>query len=364
MALMTVLGLMSGTSMDGVDAAVLITDGERIAGRGPTLARPYTAAEREMLRAAMTEARGLTDRAARPGVLKTAERIVTDAHAEAVLALLKQHPETRPDLIGFHGQTVFHAPERGLTVQIGDGAALAQRTGMPVVYDFRAADVAAGGEGAPLVPVYHRALVEMAGLDGVVAVVNIGGVANITRVAPDGSLVAGDTGPGNALIDDFVRERSGKAMDEGGALASRGRVHDYLLSALIADPWFDRPMPKSLDRNAFANPSVSALSTEDGAATLAAFTSRTILKGIVIAGGADRVIVAGGGARNPVLLHMLGAGAGVPVTNAATLGWSPDFLEAEAFAYLAARSRAGLPFTFPGTTGVPEPMTGGVLAKP
>jgi anhydro-N-acetylmuramic acid kinase len=251
-----------------------------------------------------------------------------------------------------------------LTVQIGDGPALARRTGVPVVYDLRAADMAAGGEGAPLVPVYHRALAARAGLGGTVVIVNIGGVANITRIAADGSLVAGDTGPGNALIDDLMRARTGVAMDRGGAHAARGRIDEAALGKLMANPWFTRPMPKSLDRNAFSPEPVAHLSTEDAAATLAAFTSRTIVQGIVIAGGADAIIVAGGGASNPTLMHMIAAAAGTSVRSAAELGWSPDFIEAEAFAYLAARSVHGLPITFPGTTGAPRPLAGGVLARP
>lgn len=364
MALTTVLGLMSGTSMDGVDAAVLVTDGEMIADFGPRLMRPYTPTERETLRAAVRDARSLIDRTARPGALGNAERIVTTAHGEAVEELLRQNPELRLDHVGFHGQTVFHAPERRLTIQIGDGKALAKRLGVPVVYDFRAADVAAGGQGAPLVPIYHRALAARSGLKGSVAIVNIGGVANVTCIGTDGSLVAGDTGPGNALVDDFVRGRTGAAMDAGGMLAAKGRVDEGVLDSMLTNPWFDRPMPKSLDRDAFANTVVAGLSTEDGAATLAAFTSRTIVKGIVMAGGAKRIVVAGGGTHNPFLMHRLAVDAGTPVVSAAELGWSPDFIEAEAFAYLAARSLAGLPLTFPGTTGVPAPMTGGVLANP
>ncbi len=364
MAAMTVLGMMSGTSMDGVDAAVLVTDGQSITAFGPHLFRPYTEAERATLRAALAEARALTEREARPGSVAKAERIVTDAHAEAAEQLLRENPMTQPDLIGFHGQTVFHAPERGLTIQVGDGPALARRLGVPVVHDFRAADVAAGGQGAPLVPVYHRALFVRTRFSGSMAIVNIGGVANITRIGADGSLLAGDTGPGNALIDDFVRARTGRAMDTGGALASAGRVNAGALESLLALRWFERPFPKSLDRNAFSAAAVADLSTEDGVATLAAFTSRTIVKGIVMAGGADRVVVAGGGASNPYLMRRLGDEAGVPVASAAELGWSPDFLEAEAFAFLAARSLRGLLLTFPGTTGVKQPATGGVLAKP
>ena len=364
MALMTVLGLMSGTSMDGVDAAVLVTDGETIGGFGPRLFRSYSLVERDMLRAAVREARALADRMARPGALAAAERIVTNAHGEAVERLLAENSGLKLDLVGFHGQTVFHAPARRLTVQIGDGKALARRLGIPVVHDFRAADVAAGGEGAPLVPIYHRALAAAAGLTGPVAIVNIGGVANITRIQADGSLIAGDTGPGNALLDDFIKARTGAAMDVEGRVAARGRVDAAALARLGANPWFERPMPKSLDRDAFSLDAVASLSVEDGAATLVAFTSGTIVKGIVISGGAERIVVAGGGASNPTLMRRLASDARVPVESAAALGWSPDFLEAEAFAYLAARSTRGLPLTFPGTTGVPRPTTGGVLARP
>lgn len=362
--MLNVLGLMSGTSMDGVDAAILVTDGESVGGRGPRLFRPYADEERKVLRQALAEARGLSDRSARPGPLAEAERIVTEAHAEVVGQLLAENPEARVDLIGFHGQTVFHDPERRLTVQIGDGRGLARRLGRPVVYDFRAADVAAGGQGAPFVPAYHRALVTAAGLAGDTVVANIGGVANITRIGGEGSLRAGDTGPGNALIDDFVRARTGAPMDKGGRHAGEGRVDEAALAALMAHPFFAAPFPKSLDRDAFSLRPVAGLTVADGAATLAAFTARSLAKGVALAGGAGRIVVAGGGAHNPVILKMLGEAAGVPVTTAAEIGWSVDFLEAEAFAFLAARSLAGLPLSYPETTGVPTPMPGGVRADP
>jgi anhydro-N-acetylmuramic acid kinase len=362
--MLNVLGLMSGTSMDGVDAAILVTDGETVAGHGPRLFRPYSEEERHVLRQALAEARSLTDRNARPGPLAEAERIVTGAHAEAVETLLATEGGPAVDLVAFHGQTVFHAPERRLTVQIGDGRALARRLRRRVVFDFRAADVAAGGQGAPFVPAYHRALVASAGLAGATVVVNVGGVANLTRVAADGSLKAGDTGPGNALIDDFMRARTGAPMDKGGRHAGEGRVDEAALAGLMAHPFFDAPFPKSLDRDAFSLRPVAGLTVADGAATLAAFTARSIARGVSLTGGADRIVVAGGGAHNPVILGMLGGAAGLPVATAAELGWSVDFLEAEAFAFLAARSLAGLPLSYPDTTGVPEPMPGGVIADP
>jgi anhydro-N-acetylmuramic acid kinase len=364
MAELTVVGLMSGTSMDGVDAAVLTTDGETIAAFGPRYFRPYGEEERGVLRRALVEARKLTDRAARPGALADAEAIVTDAHAAAVGRLVSENPGLRPDLVGFHGQTVFHAPDRRLTVQIGDGALLAERLALPVVFDFRAADVAAGGQGAPFVPAYHRALALRSGLGGDVAVVNIGGVANVTRIGADGSLAAGDTGPGNALMDDFVRARTGASMDRGGALASRGRVDAVALAALLDNAWFALPFPKSLDRDAFSLTPVADLSTEDGLATLAAFTAETVAGAIRRAGDADRIVVSGGGANNPFLLRVLAERARRPIERADDLGWAGDFIEAEAFAYLAARSVNDLPLTFPATTGVPAPQTGGVIARP
>lgn len=378
MASTTAIGLMSGTSMDGVDAAVLVTDGEAITGFGPRHFRSYTPGEREVLRAALADARLLADRRARPGALAEAERIVTDAHVDAVERLLRENG-LRPangagegraaggrtiDLIGFHGQTVFHAPERRLTVQIGDAATLAKRIGIAVVHDFRAADVAAGGQGAPFVPAYHRALVRRSGLEGDIAVVNIGGVANVTRIGRDRTLTAGDTGPGNGLIDDFIRGRTGAAMDVNGQYAAQGTVDAGVLAELLANPWFDLPFPKSLDRAAFSTDAVARLTTADGAATLTAFTARTIAKAIAIAGGAERIVVAGGGAHNPRLLTMLAEAAATPLVTAHELGWSADFLEAEAFAFLAVRSLAGLPLSYPETTGVPRPMTGGVVASP
>lgn len=360
-----VIGLMSGTSLDGVDAAALATDGQTITGFGRRTFRPYSDDERQILRDGLEAARRLSDRTDRPAPLAEAEKVVTAAHAEAVEALVADSgSDEEVSLVGFHGQTVLHAPERRLTIQIGDGPGLARRLGIPVVHDFRSADVAAGGEGAPLVPVYHSARAERSRLSPPAAIVNIGGVANLTLVGGGGALAAFDTGPGNALLDDFVRRRTGRAMDSDGALAAAGKPDRKILGQLLAHPWFDRPPPKSLDRNAFSALAVDTLATEDGAATLAAFTAESIARGIRVAGGAERVVVAGGGAHNPVILDCLAGAVGVPVVTAAELGWSVDFLEAEAFAFLAARSVAGLPLSFPGTTGVPRPMSGGVLSLP
>jgi anhydro-N-acetylmuramic acid kinase len=366
MARLTALGLMSGTSLDGIDVALIETDGERIARFGPVGYRAYAQAERDLLRRALAEAIALTDRAARPGVLAEAEALVTQAHADAGEDFLRAHRVDRKDVavIGFHGQTVLHRPERRLTVQIGDGAALARRIGVPVVYDLRAADVAAGGQGAPLVPVFHRALVENVQRPQPVAVLNVGGVANVTYI--DGAdLVACDTGPGNALIDDFMMARTGAAYDRDGAAAACGQVAEAWLAGALAQPFFAAPPPKSLDRNAFANLDASHLSHEDGAATLTAFTAAAVAAVVPQLPRPPRSwIVAGGGARNPTMMRMLaGRLAPASVETAQTLGWSSDAIEAQAFAFLAVRSLTGLPITFPGTTGAPRAMTGGVLAR-
>jgi anhydro-N-acetylmuramic acid kinase len=364
---MRAIGLMSGTSLDGVDLALVETDGERLERLGPTGYRPYTDEERAFLLAGLEDAAGIEGRQDRRGRLAQAEELITRAHAEAVEVFLRENAlgPGSIDIVGFHGQTVLHRPEFGLTVQLGDGAALARRLGTPVVYDLRAADVAAGGQGAPLVPVFHRALVEAAGIETPLAVLNIGGVANVTLVGRDGSLVAFDTGPGNALLDDWMRERTGSAFDEDGRTAARGRPDEPLLAWLVTHPYFVKSPPKSLDRNWFSHRIAGHLSTEDGAATLAAFTARSIARALDFAPEPPkRWIVAGGGARNAELVRLLQHQVGTEITNADEIGWSAAFLEAQAFAYLAVRSVAGLPLTFPSTTGVPAPATGGVLARP
>lgn len=360
------LGLMSGTSMDGVDAAILVTDGEAIAEFGPTLFRPYSAAERALISAAVDAAPRLTDRLARPPELDAAETAVEAAHIAAVSALLAEAGLARKniDVIGFHGHTVLHDPGRGLTVQIGDGARIARATGIDVVWDMRAADVLAGGQGAPLAPAFHRALADASAVELPAAIVNIGGVANVTFLGADGAMLAFDTGPGNALIDDLARARAGQAMDEDGELAARGRIGEAALALLMAHPHFEVPPPKSLDRKSFSGEAVTDLTLEDAAATLTAFTAAAIARAAAHLPAPPRVwIVTGGGARNPVLVAAIRARLDAPVKIAGELGWSEAFIEAQAFAYLAVRSLHRLPLTFPGTTGVAEPLTGGRLSR-
>ncbi len=367
MSVLRAIGLMSGTSLDGVDVALIETDGERRTVSGATGYRPYADEERALLRQALVEGVRLTDRLARPGVLAQAEALITQAHAEAVERFMAENGLSAGDVdvVGFHGQTVLHRPERALTVQIGDGPALAARLRIPVVHDLRAADVAAGGQGAPLVPVFHRALAEAGGLEPPLAVLNIGGVANVTLIGPDGELLAFDTGPGNALLDDWVRERTGADYDADGAIAAAGRPDEALLAWLLTHPYFVRRPPKSLDRNWFSHRIVAHLSTEDGAATLAAFTARSIARALDFVGARPPCwIVGGGGAENGEILRLLGAQTGAEVVKADLVGWSAAALEAQAFGFLAVRSLKGLPITYPSTTGAPQAMTGGVLAQP
>ncbi len=357
------LGLMSGTSLDGIDAALVETDGERVLACGPCRTFPYAAATRARIRAVF----GRDDRSD-PAVAAAAEEIAV-LHAAAVAALLAEAPENwrRPALIGFHGQTVLHAPERRLTVQIGDGARLARLTGIAVASDFRSADVAAGGQGAPLVPVYHRALVEgwTGRPAGCVAVLNIGGVANLTAIAPDGTMVACDTGPGNALLDDWAAAHTGEPCDRDGALAARGQPDEAWLARALAAPFFAAPPPKSLDRNAFAALRKGEMSAEDGAATLAAFTVRAVAAAVPrLPWVPSRWLVCGGGRRNPVLMAGLRAALAVPVLAAEDAGWDGDALEAQAFAFLAVRAERGLPISYPATTGAPRPLPGGRVDRP
>lgn len=366
---MRAIGLMSGTSLDGVDVALLETDGESIGGFGPTGYQPYSEHERALLRTALQVGAGLTDRSARPGVLAEAEAFVTDVHIETVRAFLSTEKidVASIDVVGFHGQTVLHKPERRLTVQIGDGARVAQELDLPVAYDFRAADVAAGGQGAPLVPVFHQALARALERPHPIGVLNVGGVANVTWV-DGGDPIACDTGPGNALIDDFMRARTGSPLDRDGDQAAKGQVDEAFVARVLADAFFDQPCPKSLDRNAFAyaNLGLPNVSVADGAATLSALTAAAVARIVPHLPRAPRSwIVAGGGARNPTLMRMLAhrlAPATVETADAA--GWSVDALEAQAFAYLAVRSLRGLPLTFPGTTGAPAPLPGGIIAQP
>lgn len=359
--------------MDGVDVALIETDGETVSRFGPAAMQGYGAHDADLLRKAVEAGRGLTDRDARPGLIADAERMVTIRHAEAVRSFLDENridPAT-VDVVGFHGQTILHRPEDRLTIQIGDGKVLARQTGIPVVYDLRAADVAAGGQGAPLVPVYHRALAAALKRPHPIAVLNIGGVANVTFIDGIPEPYACDTGPGNALIDDFMRARTGAARDDNGEAASRGSVDEAAVERVLAHSFFALRPPKSLDRNAFREwaterTGLAQKSVEDGAATLAFITAATVAAIVPHLPAVPKTWIAcGGGASNPTLMRMLAQRlAPARVETASAVGWNADAIEAQAFAYMAVRSLRGLPITFPTTTGVPKPMTGGVLADP
>lgn len=356
-----VLGAMSGTSMDGVDAAMIRTDGRTIAGFGRTGFRPYTDAERAVIAAALGQSAG-------PEVEAAAE-VVEIAHAE----LLAGFPEA--ELVGFHGQTVLHRPEIGETVQVGDGQVLAEALGRPVVWDFRSADMRLGGQGAPLAPFFHFALARHAGFSRPVALLNLGGVGNLTWLDPradapeaPGACLAFDTGPGNALIDDLCQARLGRRMDADGALTRAGAVHEDVLETMLAGTsYFARVPPKSLDRNDFLKwgQVVSELSDADAAATLAAGTAAAVARGLEhCPSPPSALLVTGGGRRNPGLMDMIAALVPCPVRPVEDHGFDGDMLEAQAFAYLAVRVLRGMPTSAPGTTGVAAPVGGGQISRP
>jgi anhydro-N-acetylmuramic acid kinase len=359
------LGLMSGTSLDGIDVAMLTTDGEDSVERGPSATYPYPPEFRSQLRQALADATSMTQRRQRPGCLAEVERELTERHAAAVTTFLAAHTidPASIDIIGFHGQTVLHRPENQLTVQLGDGWNLARLTGRDVVYDLRAADVAAYGWGAPLVPVYHRALAAEVP-QRPIAFLNVGGVANVTWIGRSGELVAFDTGPGNALIDDFVRGRTGQPFDDGGQLAAQGVVDEGIVHRFLAHPYFSAPPPKALDRDTFAPALPAAMTTPDGVATLAACTIGAVARAVAwLPAPPELWVVCGGGRHNRGLMVALAAALDGVVAPAEALSLNGDSLEAEAWAYLAVRSLRGLPISFPMTTGVAVPMTGGVLAR-
>lgn len=372
------LGLMSGTSMDGIDVALIETDGEHEVVRGPHATYAYPPEFRDRLREAIEDAHALTDRRARPGRLAEVERELTERHADAVSAFLTDNSlgSTEVDVIGFHGQTVLHrpasrfTPSNGsadsqlspITVQLGDGELLAKLTGIDVVYDLRAADVEAGGQGAPLVPVYHSALAAKLP-QRPLAFLNIGGVANVTWIGEDGRLIAFDTGPGNALIDDWVLRHTGRPYDANGDLARSGTVHEDVLHQYLMHPHFDQPVPKSLDRNDFTLAPVEGLSPADGAATLAQLTAAAVARSLSWLPLPPALwLVTGGGRRNKHLMELLAWHLEAPVAPVEAVELDGDSMEAEAWAYLAVRSLKGLPITYPGTTGAPKPLRGGVLA--
>lgn len=356
------LGLMSGTSLDGIDAALIRTDGEYVFEFGPWLTLPFDEAERGRLREAVHGR----------GDMLVAEQEITLKHAEAVKQLLKKANMGRKDVhvIGFHGQTVAHRPQEHLTWQIGNGALLAEKAGIDVVCDFRRRDVATGGEGAPLVPLYHAALARHMELP--IAVLNIGGIANVTWIGRsenashdlmDLDILAFDTGPGNVMLNEWVLKMTGADCDRDGKLALAGKVDQAAVERLLKDQYFAKTPPKSLDRNHFSYDAVQHLSAEDGAATLTEFTAAAVEMGIsYFPLPAKQWFISGGGRHNPALMAALRKRflQAYPVES---LGWTGDALEAQAFAFLAVRSLKGLALSLPTTTGAIRAITGGAFYR-
>ncbi len=373
MAMMRAIGLMSGTSMDGIDVAAIETDGETVAARAPSLSVPYDEAFRQRLRHALEVAKAIRERGERPGEIAALERDITLRHADAVRAFLDDAPAgwKQPHVIGFHGQTVLHRPAEALTVQLGDGALLAHELGIDVVHDMRANDMRHGGQGAPLVPVYHAALARSLpsafAQSFPVVFVNIGGISNITYVPRAGDPVAFDTGPGNALIDQWVMREGGVPFDAGGEIASRGQVVASVVDRYLDNPFFGKRGAKSLDRLDFTLDGAEGLALADGARTLAAVSAAAILKSADLLPEPPKLwVLCGGGRKNPHIAGDMKAGAsalGARVILAEEAGLDGDATEAEAWAFLAMRSLRGLPLTFPTTTGCDRAVSGGILNK-
>ena len=372
MAAMTwAVGLMTGTVLDGnIDVALLRTDGESIERFGPYTLSPYPQSIRDTLERTLAEARRWNFEGADPAIFAEAEDALTRAQSAAVRALVETSGMAMSDIgvVGFHGQSVLHrAPQPGrigATRQLGNGRLMHDLLGVPVAYDFRSADVRAGGQGAPLAALYHQALLRMIGAtDGSTAVLNLGGVANVTFWDGGETLIAFDAGPANAPINDFIKAHNLGDMDRDGTLALRGKVDEERLATLLRHPYLDAPYPKSLDRFDFLASMADGLDVEDGAATLTAFTTSAVGKALdLLPQRPSRLIVCGGGRHNPAIMAMLKSRAHVEAVPAEAVGWRGDAIEAECFAFLAVRVQRGLPISFPETTGAPHPMTGGILA--
>ncbi len=364
------VGLMTGTVLDGnIDVALLRTDGETVDQFGAYTLAPYPQSIRDLLEQALAQARGWNFEGPEPAIFAEAEDALTRAQSAAVADLIAEAGLAPGDIgvIGFHGQSVLHrAPQPariGATRQLGNGKLMHELLGIPVAYDFRSADVRAGGQGAPLAAAYHQALLRTLGhVDGRTAVLNLGGVSNVTWWDGADSLIAFDTGPANAPINDFIRSFGLGDMDRNGEMALRGTVDEARLAQLLTHPYLTAPYPKSLDRFDFLHTMAEGLGAEDGAATLTAFTTAAVGKALdLLPVRPEKLIVCGGGRHNPAIMAMLRTRAGVEAVPAEAVGWRGDAVEAECFAFLAVRVLRGMPISFPTTTGAPHPMTGGIL---
>lgn len=360
-------GFMSGTSIDAVDAALILTDGVRVLDFGPVVERKYTPSERLALKEATDAARQWNWEGERPEALfDRAKSVITKTHLDAWAELVDKFGGEVPTIAGVHGQTVLHRPptpyRQGDTLQLIDAETLQSGLGTTLAYDFRTDDVRAGGQGAPLAPAYHSALLEALSGTESAAALNLGGVANITYKDAKGDLLAFDTGPANGPIDEWVEGHGAGTCDEGGRLAATGRVDEGSIALWMDMPWFDAPPPKSLDRYDFSAVLARGMSLEDGAATLTAFSAEAVAHAVRnFEDRPEHLIVSGGGRHNPELMRQLKARVPSNVRTAEDAGWLGDSIEAQAFAFLAVRTLRGLPLSWPGTTGVPQPLTGGKL---
>lgn len=346
------IGLMSGTAMDGIDVALIETDGQKHVKRVGFHSVPYAPALRDKIRSCLNN----------PTRNRDVERELTLAHVPLIQDLLGDHNLTASDIdvIGFHGQTTHHDPDNGITLQLGDGQLLANETGIDVVYDFRSADMKAGGQGAPFLPVYHRALAWRDALDFPIAIINIGGVSNITWISDD-TMIAFDSGPGNAMIDDWMKSKTGADFDDQGQTAAKGTASQNHVDQFMTHAYFTLPYPKSLDRNDFNDVGVSALSIEDGAATLTAMTATAIAHELARCPSIpDHIYITGGGRHNTTLLNMISSLVKKDVQSVDTLNWNGDSMESEGFAYMAVRTLNNLPISFTTTTGCAQDTVGGI----
>lgn len=356
------LGLMSGTSLDGVDGALLLTDGVRIEAFGQGDYRAYAPDEQAALRGAL----GLWQAPAE------VTELLHRTHADLAKGLARDFAGT--EVVGFHGQTLAHDPGGRGTHQAGDGAALARELGLPVVWDFRSNDVQMGGQGAPLAPFFHFACARWIGVEAPMAFLNLGGVGNLTWVDPraagpeaPGALLAFDTGPANAPLNDLMMARFGVPYDKDGALARRGQPDGGVLARFLAQGYFRKLPPKSLDRDAWGGlvADVAGLADADAAATLVAAVAASVAAGMEhLPVMPAEVLVTGGGRHNLAMMEMLADVLDCPVRPVEAVGLDGDLLEAQAFAFLAVRVMRGLPTSAPGTTGVAAAVGGGKISRP
>jgi anhydro-N-acetylmuramic acid kinase len=365
------IGLMTGTVLDGnIDIALLRTDGEYIEEFGPYALIPYSHSTRVLLEKTLDAAQLWKFDKKEPDIFAQTEVAITGSQTKAIQEFIKTSKIDINDIagVGFHGQTVLHrAPSKsliGATRQLGDGQAMADQLGIPVVYDFRTNDIKTGGQGAPLCPIYHAALLKKIDAGPDTAFLNLGGVGNLTWQSKDHEIFAFDTGPANAPINDWIKHFNKGEMDKDGEIAASGSVNENELKKMLQDPYFKKSPPKSLDRFDFSYTMVDGMSLEDGAATLTAFSAASVEKAInLLPQRPNKLIISGGGRKNPTLMNEISARSEVSIETAESYGWRGDAIEAECFAFLAARKIANLPISFPKTTGVKQPITGGKIAK-